>query len=70
MSIPKLAFRIPEAAEALGICRAQVYKLMDAGFLKFTKIGADRRIPLEEIQRLAKEGCPEIPAYVKKSGRG
>lgn len=47
------------AARALDISRSKIYDLMKSGALRFVKIGANRRIPSEEIQRLAAEG--EIP---------
>lgn len=63
----KLAYSIPAAAEALSVCRVQVYRLINAGYLKTIKIGADLRIPAAEVQRLANEGCPKIPAQSKKA---
>lgn len=45
------------AARALDISRSKVYDLMKCGAMHFVMIGADRRIPAEEIDRLATEGA-------------
>ena len=50
------------AAETLDISRSKVYDLMKSGSLRFVMIGADRRIPAEEIQRIASEGATAKPA--------
>jgi len=44
------------AARALDISRSKVYDLMKSGSLRFVMIGSDRRIPADEIQRIASEG--------------
>jgi excisionase family DNA binding protein len=44
------------AARALDISRSKIYDLMKCGALGYVQIGADRRIPIEEIERLAKSG--------------
>lgn len=44
------------AARALDVSRSKIYDLMKSGALRFVKIGANRRIPSEEIQRMAAEG--------------
>lgn len=49
------------AARALDISRSKIYDLMKTGALRFVKIGAGRRIPSEEIQRMAAEGeSPQV----------
>lgn len=45
------------AAQALDISRSKVYDLMKSGALRFVLIGADRRIPADEIKRIASEGA-------------
>lgn len=45
------------AAQALDISRSKVYDLMKCGALRFVMIGSDRRIPADEIQRIASEGA-------------
>jgi len=44
------------AARALDISRAQIYLLMKRGSLRYVQVGADRRIPAEELERIAREG--------------
>ena len=54
--IKRLAFRVPEAAEALGLCRATIYNLIARGELRAVKIGSATRIPADEVNRLAGMG--------------
>ncbi|MBI4290334.1 MAG: helix-turn-helix domain-containing protein [Betaproteobacteria bacterium] len=44
------------AARALDVSRSKIYDLMKSGALGYIQIGSDRRIPIEEIERLAKHG--------------
>lgn len=53
----RILYRIPEAAEMLGISRSSVYNLIAAGTLRATKIGAATRVPATEIARIASEGA-------------
>lgn len=57
----KVLYSPTNAAHALDISRTAVYELMKHGLLSFVPYGADRRIPAEEIKRLAKDGIPQIP---------
>lgn len=52
------------AAVALDVSRSMVYMLMKSGALKFVLIGADRRIPAEEIERVQREGI-KLPVDTK-----
>ena len=47
------------AARALDLSRSKIYDLMKRGALGYVLIGSDRRIPTEEIERLAKAGTTE-----------
>jgi excisionase family DNA binding protein len=47
----RLLLTVNEAAEALGISRAMVYRLINAGELHTVKIGKARRISVEELQK-------------------
>ena len=51
------------AARMLDISRSSVYALMRNGDLAWIPFGADRRIHIKEIERLATEG---IPTTVKR----
>lgn len=55
------------AALLLDVSRSTVYNLMRAGSLSWVQIGADRRIPIEEIKRIAAEGVPKPskPSFVR-----
>jgi excisionase family DNA binding protein len=44
-----------KVAELLGISRAQVYKLMEAGQLAYVKIGKSRRIRLDAVRGLVQQ---------------
>ena len=46
------------AAAALDVSRTTIYHYMKLGRIKFVMVGADRRIPHEEIERVAREGLP------------
>jgi len=47
-----------DAARALGISRSTLYCLMRDGRIRYVQIGADRRIPAAELERVATEGVP------------
>ena len=47
----RLLYRVPEAAELLGVSRAFLYREIAAGRLKPVKLGAATRIPAEELRR-------------------
>ncbi|MFP3370988.1 helix-turn-helix domain-containing protein [Pseudomonas sp. SIMBA_068] len=53
-----------DAAKALSISRSSIYALMRNGALPWVQFGADRRIHIDEIKRLAIEG---VPSAVKKA---
>ena len=46
----RLAYRIPEAAETLGISRSKVYQLIDSGDLPAIRIGQTLRVPAEALR--------------------
>ncbi len=52
----KVLYSPNSAAYALEVSRSKVYDLMKRGLLKFVLIDSDRRIPAEEIERIAREG--------------
>jgi len=47
--------KVMKVAELLGISRAQVYKLMEAGQLAYVKIGKSRRIRLDAVRGLVQQ---------------
>jgi len=46
------------AGRVLDISRSKIYELMKSGALRYVQVGADRRIPRSEIERIASEGIP------------
>jgi excisionase family DNA binding protein len=53
---------VPEAGAFLGISRAKIYQMMDAGELRYCKLGRNRRIPWTVVKALAAQslvGCAE-----------
>jgi excisionase family DNA binding protein len=47
---------VQEAAEFLSMSRSSIYKLMEAGHLKYAKFGKARRIPWRALREYA-ERC-------------
>lgn len=55
----RLAYRIPEAAQALGISRSHLYNMISRREVAVVKIGGSAvRIPSTEVQRLAGVATP------------
>ena len=59
-AVDRLAYSPAAAAEALDICRAQVYRLIQAGELRTINIGRSRRIPRSELERLVARGVTVV----------
>lgn len=53
-----LAVKPTTAARLLDVSRSKVYELIKAGVLKTVPFGADQRIPMTELRRVAAEGVP------------
>lgn len=66
LNYEKVLFSPTNAAHVLDVSRTTVYELMKHGLIKFVSYGADRRIPVEEINRMKEEGIPSIPKKVAK----
>ncbi len=52
----KLLYSPNSAAAVLDISRSLIYEWMKKGEVRFVQIGSDRRIPAEEIERIATHG--------------
>jgi excisionase family DNA binding protein len=52
---PSLLLTIPEAAACLRISRSSVYRLFDAGELRWVRVCASRRVSTAEINRFIAE---------------
>ena len=50
----KLAFRIDEACQALGIGRTSLYELAKTGEIRLIKIAGRTLVPLTELERLTR----------------
>lgn len=50
--VEKLAYRLPEAASALGVSRSSVYRLIASGELRAAKVGGSTVIPKYELEAL------------------
>jgi len=60
--IEKLALRVPEAAEALGVCRAQAYKMVHSGELPCIRVGRRLLIPLDKLKQWLRDRHDESEA--------
>jgi len=54
-TVQPLVLSPAQAAQALGLSRAAVYNMMARGELRSVKLGASRRIPVAELDRLIGE---------------
>jgi excisionase family DNA binding protein len=57
-NLGKVGWRISEWARSVGVCRATVYNLLDAGEIESVKVGSARVIrtaPADYLARLAGE---------------
>jgi len=50
------AYRIDEAAAAIGLSRSTLYKLIAAGTLRSVKVGGRRLVPVASLEALLAEG--------------
>ena len=58
--IPRVSLSVEEAAVSTGLSRSYLYTLMNAGRLRFVKVGARRLIPFSELEFLL-AGLPPGP---------
>jgi excisionase family DNA binding protein len=64
---------IKDAARTLAISRGQLYRLVASGALRVVKLGPNAsRVPLEDVERLAREGVPRaaIQLLRRRGGGG
>jgi excisionase family DNA binding protein len=52
-SMPRCFYRIPEAAEILGLGRSKTYELVQSGALRTVRVGRAVRVPASAIQAFA-----------------
>ena len=64
----RLSYSPNSAAYAWDCSRSTVYALMAAGLIKYVPFGTDgRRIPVEEVRRIAEQGVPSIPKATRRA---
>jgi len=68
MATDRLAYRVPEAAEVLGVSVGFIHKLRERGYLKVTHIGRAVRITRTELERLLEVGVPHLPTPIGSAG--
>jgi excisionase family DNA binding protein len=47
----RLALRVPETAEAIGISRAKTYELIAKGVIPSIRVGSSIRVPVEALRQ-------------------
>ena len=67
MAEQRLLYRVPEAAEVLGLSRAKVNQLISRGDLGSIKIDGARRIPSEALHRFVDDRRPSAVAGTEVS---
>lgn len=55
-TVTRIAYRVPEFAEAIGVSRSKAYDLLQRGVVRSVRCGGCVRVPLAEIEAwLARE---------------
>lgn len=61
-----LLYRIPEAAQMIGVSRSKMYQMVGEGTIRTVKFAGVRRVPAEElidfVRRLREEGSDDVVA--------
>ena len=55
----QLVYRVPEAAQKIGVSRATLYRLLTAGEIDSFTVGAARLVPAAALRKWVAEKCPE-----------
>jgi excisionase family DNA binding protein len=50
MATQRLAYRVPEAADALGVSRAKAYELISRGEIPSIRVGSSIRVPVDALR--------------------
>ncbi len=58
--VPREWKTVKRATEITSLSRSELYKLMDARRLEYTKIGSTRRIPLDALERLVESQAESV----------
>jgi excisionase family DNA binding protein len=70
LDVRRLAYSLQEAAAALSVGVTKLQRAISHDLLRSTKIGASIRIPADEVERIARDGLPDIPAGYKRKTNG
>lgn len=58
----RLLYRVGEAAEAIGVSRAQCYALIAQGKIPAVRLGASLRVPVDRLRQLVDQKLAESSA--------
>lgn len=58
--IEKRLYSPAEAAQALGLSRSSVYRLITARRVRTVVVGQRLRVPVDEVERITAEGAPSV----------
>lgn len=61
-SVPRVAYKVPEAAEALALSQALVWRLVKSGQLRSYKVGSSRFVPVTALSEFVEARLAEQPA--------
>jgi len=67
--IEVLLVTVKQASEALQVSERTVMTMIDTGKLDSVKIGDSRRIDIESVRKVAREGA-SLPTLVERAARG
>lgn len=56
----RLLLSIDEVADVLGVSPSTVYGMMRTGTLPYIRIGGRRKVPVDAVDRLAREGAADF----------
>jgi excisionase family DNA binding protein len=70
LDVRRLAYSLQEAAAALSVGVTKLQRAISHDLIRSTKIGASIRIPADEVERIARDGLPDIPAGYKRKTNG
>lgn len=76
-SVPRVAYKVPEAAQALALSEALVWRLVKSGQLRSYKVGSSRFVPVTAVTefveaRIAEQPTPDCcgphPGFTRPTG--
>ena len=70
VEVKRLAYSLSETADALSVSNHTIQRAISFGLLRCTRIGMAIRVPATEVERLARDGLPELPRGYKRKTAG